>query len=72
MHGKVVLRRRALEVRQGPERVGAERRRGGVEVPGKLSACSAASMLVVVGVCAMVVFEKLSWPGIGDSEKNCC
>ena len=29
-------------------------------------------MLVVVGVCAIVVFGKLSWPGIGESEKNCC
>ena len=37
-------------------------------------------MLDVVGVCAIavagrtstVVFGKLSWPGIGESEKNCC
>ena len=52
----------------------------GSRVPAKVSACSAASMLDVVGVCAIegagrtskVVLGKLSCPGMGDSEKNCC
>lgn len=43
-----------------------------------VSACSAASMLDVVGVCAIMPgrtskgLPKLSWPAIGDSVKNCC
>ena len=44
----------------------------------KVSACSAASMLDVVGVCAIIDgrtsngLPKFSCPSMGESEKNCC
>ena len=51
---------------------------GSRDPEGKGSFCKAASMLDVVGVCAIKCCGrtsmelKFSWPAIGDRVKNCC